>query len=75
MDKETHRILRDLDVKAAERRVFKTHGFTTDRAKNSLAGLHKARLMMRKAFTKSEIKDSEEWLDANGFKRPGAGIN
>lgn len=74
MDKELHRILKELDVEAAERRVFKTAQFTTDSRRNSLAGLHKARLATRKAFTSSEVAESEAWLDANGFKHTISGL-
>lgn len=74
MEKELHRILRTLDIDAAESRVFKSVGFSTSDRRNSLAGLHKARLMAGKAFTKAEIAESEAWLDANGFKRTIADV-
>ena len=48
-------------------------GFIPDTREIALAGLHKARLMVRKPFTKQELAASRDWLLSNGFDVPSAG--
>lgn len=67
MDQETYRILKHMDVDAALKRVA-TDGFIPDTPTIALAGLHKARLLQGRRFTKAERAASRDWLLANGYK-------
>ena len=61
LSKEKHRILRELDVGAAMKDVARK--FIPDDEEIALAGLHRARILMRRAFTKAEVAASRKWLE------------
>ena len=70
-------IVRRLDVDAALRVSrytppggFKDNGEHAETRETVLAGLHKARIMGGKNFTKGEALESRLWLTVNGWKAP-----
>ncbi len=63
------RILKELDVDSALK-VVAADGFIPDTREIALAGLHKARLIHKKPFTKKELKASREWLIDNNYEVP-----
>lgn len=74
IDQEVIDILKRLDVEASERRAFMATGIVTSSRRNTLAGMHKARVLYGSAFTEDEINESKNWLDQNGFKRTIGGM-
>lgn len=69
-------IARRLDVDAAMTLTpivlflggFNDHGVWQGPRETVLAGMHKARVMGAKYFTKAERRLSREWLKANGWR-------
>lgn len=67
MSPEQLRILKELDVDAALRKVA-GRGFIPETREIAIAGLHKARLTMSHLFTQEEIEISKIWLKENGYE-------
>jgi hypothetical protein len=70
MTDEMRGILTRLDVDAALKHSD-VLGFTPDTEEIAIAGMHKARLLAGRAFTKAQRMESRAWLRARGFKIPG----
>lgn len=71
MDKETKRILREIDVKAAMQKVLDNRGFSPSSEEVALAAIHKARVIVgSKLLTDKEIAESIDWLQGNGYEVP-----
>ena len=69
-DPEGMRILREWDVEAARARFARLplgHPVADDVVE---AGMHKARLMVRSAFTEAQALESTRWLLAHGYRLP-----
>jgi hypothetical protein len=64
---EQLRIMKTLDVDTALKNVAK-RGFIPDNREIALAGIHKARLKARGAFTRVELDESRCWLREHGYK-------
>lgn len=67
--KERLRILRELDVDAALKGVASS-GFIPDTREIALAGIHKARIVLKQFFTEEQIDYSTNWLIDNGYDVP-----
>lgn len=67
---ENRRILDEMDVDAAMKNVA-VLGFIPDTRENAEAGMHKARLMTPRAWSRTQREESRRWLRAHAFKVPG----
>jgi hypothetical protein len=66
LDPEQLRIMKTLDVDASLKAVARK-GFIPDNREIALAGIHKARLRARNAFTRVELDYSRRWLREHGY--------
>jgi hypothetical protein len=67
---ETYLILARMDVDAALKNAS-VLGYRPQSREIALAGMHKARLLAGRAFTRQQREASRAWLIANNFKIPG----
>ncbi len=68
---EQIRMLREVDVDAALKRIAQLFNYIPDYRINAEAGLHKARIIEGEpTFTAKEIAVSIAWLKANNFEVP-----
>lgn len=70
LSKEQYRMLDTLDVDAALKKSA-AMGFIPDSRHIALAGLHKARLASRNAWSRVKLDESRRWLLENGFNLDG----